>query len=75
MLGIDSQSGRQTEDEPGRDAGLLKGSEAVHLECEKKEEVYVWVSACLGAQNWDFHGVGANLPILRRTLSSYPLPC
>ncbi|MGD1025899.1 MAG: hypothetical protein ABR880_24215, partial [Candidatus Sulfotelmatobacter sp.] len=32
---------------------FLRASEAVHFEGEKKEEVYAWVSACLGEQNWD----------------------
>src|ERR1039457_4899839 len=31
---------------------FLKGSGAVHFEGEKKEEVYAWVSGCLGEQNW-----------------------
>jgi len=31
---------------------FLKASEAVHFEGEKKEEVYAWVSGCLGEQNW-----------------------
>jgi hypothetical protein len=52
MLGIDDQSEQQTGDERGRDPGFLKGSGAVHFEGEKKEEVYAWVSGCLGEQNW-----------------------
>ena len=32
---------------------FLKASEAVHFAGEKKEEVYAWVSGCLGEQNWD----------------------
>ena len=32
---------------------FLKASEAVHFEGEKKEDVYAWVSACLGQQKWD----------------------
>jgi len=31
----------------------LSGSEAVHFQGEKKEEVYEWVSACLRAQEWE----------------------
>jgi hypothetical protein len=31
---------------------FLKASEGVHFEGEKKEEVYAWVSGCLGEQNW-----------------------
>ncbi len=32
---------------------FLKAGEAVHFEGERKEEVYAWVGACLGHQNWD----------------------
>jgi transposase InsO family protein len=32
---------------------FLKASEGVHFEGEKKEEVYAWVSGCLGEQKWD----------------------
>ena len=32
---------------------FLKASEAVHFEGERKEDVYAWVSACLGQQKWD----------------------
>jgi hypothetical protein len=31
---------------------VLQASESVHFEGEKKEEVYAWVGACLGEQNW-----------------------
>jgi transposase InsO family protein len=31
---------------------VLQASERVHFEGEKKEEVYAWVGACLGEQNW-----------------------
>jgi len=31
---------------------FLKASGAVHFAGEQKEEVYAWVSGCLGAQNW-----------------------
>jgi len=31
---------------------FLQASEAVHFEGQKKEEVYAWVDACLGDQNW-----------------------
>jgi len=32
---------------------FLKASGAVHFAGEKKEEIYAWVSGCLGEQNWD----------------------
>src|ERR1035438_7470585 len=44
---------------------FLKASEAVHFEGEKKEEVYAWVSACLGQQKWDELGRTAR-GLLRR---------
>jgi len=31
---------------------FLKASGAVHFAGEKKEEIYAWVSRCLGEQNW-----------------------
>jgi hypothetical protein len=53
MLGIDDQSEQQTGNEPGRNPGFLEASEAIHFAGEKKEEVYAWVSGCLGEQKWD----------------------
>src|ERR1017187_10550433 len=44
---------------------FLKASEAVHFVGEKKEEVYAWVSGCLGEQNWDALGRTAR-GLLRR---------
>ena len=44
---------------------FLKASEAVHFAGEKREDVYAWVSACLGEQNWDELGRTAR-GLLRR---------
>jgi hypothetical protein len=44
---------------------FLKASAAVHFEGEEKEDVYAWVSGCLGEQNWDALGRTAR-GLLRR---------
>src|ERR1039457_2009379 len=44
---------------------FLKATEAVHFVGEKQEEVYAWVSWCLGEQNWDALGRTAR-GLLRR---------
>ena len=61
MLGIDDQSGNQPGLSLDEIRAFLKASEAGHFEGEKKEEVYAWVSGCLGEQKWDELGRSARL--------------